>query len=168
MNATEIYKNTKEEANQILTTTDIVTILADFGDVRIGGSYLTNLMYGPDIDITVATNTPRQSAVNFLHTIVEKRLFQKVEYGDFEKYPRKNRRHDHIVVLALEHNSRKWEIEIWFTKEHYKDQIELEEKLIKLPSNTKAQIIEAKYDRDQKGLGKHALSSLEIYKQFVK
>lgn len=167
MNPSDISQRTLEEAKEILSNTKVLDILANYGDVRIGGSFLTGLMLGPDIDITLATDTPRESAVKFVKGIIEKRLFQKVEYGDFEKFPRKNRNQDHIVVLVLEYKNRKWEIEIWFTRHHYEDQIELEEKLIKLPANVKSQIIEAKYKRDQNGLGKHSLSSVEIYKSFL-
>jgi len=168
MNPQQLSKQTLKEAKEILSNTKVLDILANYGDVRIGGSFLTGLMLGPDIDITVATDTPRESAIKFVNEIISKRLFQKIEYGDFEKFPRKNRNQDHIVVLALEYANRKWEIEIWFTRHHYEDQIELEDKLIKLPANIKSQIIEAKYKRDQKGLDKHSLSSVEIYKSFLK
>lgn len=168
MNPQQLSQQTHKEANEILSDTKVLDILANYGDVRIGGSFLTGLILGPDIDITIATNNPRESATKFVNEIIQKRLFQKVEYGDFEKFPRKNRNQDHIVVLVLEYEKRKWEIEIWFTHHHYEDQIELEEKLIKLPANIKSQIIKAKYERDQKGLDKHALSSFEIYKKFLK
>lgn len=124
-------------------------------------------MYGPDIDITVATNSPRESAIKFLNQIINKRSFQKYQYGDFENFPRKNRSRGHIVVLILPFNDRRWEIEIWFTKEHFKGQIKLEEKSKKLSLNTKAKIIRLKAKRQESGLDKHSLSSFDIYKDFI-
>ncbi len=158
---------THEEADTILGSTKIVNLLSKLGNVRVGGSYYTDLMYGPDIDISVATNNPRESAIKFLNHIIKKRVFQKYQYGDFENFPRENRPKAHIIVLILPFNNRRWEIEVWFVKEHSKSQIELEEKLKQLPHETKVKIIEQKAKREKSGIDKHSLSSLDIYKKFI-
>ncbi len=167
MNSKNFSIGTREEADEILNDTKIVSMLSGFGDVRVGGSYYTDLMYGPDIDISIATKDPRKSAIRFLSEIVQKRFFQKYQYGDFEKFPRENRPKAHIVVLILPFRGRQWEIEIWFVKEHSKEQIELEEKLNQLPHEKKAKIIELKAKRDESGMDKHSLSSFDIYKDFI-
>lgn len=158
---------THEEAGTILDSTEIINSLSKLGSVRIGGSYYTNLMYGPDIDISVAINNPRESAIKFLNQIIKKRTFQKYQYGDFENFPRENRPKAHIIVLILPFNARWWEIEIWFVKEHSKSQIELEENLKQLPHETKAKIIELKAKREESSIDKHSLSSFDIYKNFI-
>jgi len=167
MNTLNHSLKTHKEADEILDKTKIIDLLSRFGNVRIGGSYYSDLMYGPDIDITVATDNPRVSAIKFLDQIIAKRLFQKYQYGDFENFPRENRPEAHIVVLILPFNGRKWEVEIWFNKEHSKDQIELEQKLKELPSDKKAEIIKLKAKREESGLDKHSLSSFNIYKDFI-
>jgi len=167
MDPIKLSSKTYNEAKIILDQTEIIDLLSRLGDVRIGGSYYTGLMYGPDIDITVATNDARDSAIKFLNQIISRRSFQKYQYGDFEKFPREKRPKDHIVVLILPLNNRKWEIEIWFRKEHPKDQIELEEKLKALFPDRKAEIIRLKAKREELGLGKHSLSSFDIYKDFI-
>jgi len=167
MSLIDLSIRTHKEAGIILDRTKIVNLLSKLGDVRIGGSYYTNLMYGPDIDIFVATNNPRDSAIKFLNQIIKKRSFQKYQYGDFENFPRKNKPSAHIVVLILPFNNRRWEIEIWFLKEHSESQIKLEEKLKQLPHITKVEIIELKARREKLGIDKHSLSSFDIYKNFI-
>jgi len=167
MDPVEFSKQTKAEAEEILGRTNLLALLGKYGDVRIGGSYFTDLMYGPDIDIAVATDDPRAAAVRFLNDAIEKRVFQKYQYGDFEAFPREHRPTDHIVVLILPFKERTWEIEIWFSKEHPRERTLLEEKLKSLPSETKREIIELKADRERSGLDKHALSSFQIYQKFV-
>jgi hypothetical protein len=167
MNSIIFSNKTHEEADAILVNTKIVSLLSKSGDVRIGGSYYTDLMYGPDIDISVASTNPRESAIKFLNQIIKERSFQKYQYGDFENFPREDRPKSHIVVLILPFNNRRWEIEIWFVKEHPKEQIELEEKLKQLPHETKEKIIELKANRERSGTDKHLLSSFNIYKDFI-
>ena len=167
MNQIKFSIKTRKEADEILGKTKIINLLSQTGNVRVGGSYYTDLMYDPDIDITVATSNPRIAAIGFLNQIINKRSFQKYQYGDFEKYPRKNRPKAHIVVLILTFNNRKWEIEIWFTKKHFKEQIVLEEKLKLLPQNKKAEIIKLKAKREKQGLNKQSLPSFDIYKTFI-
>ena len=167
MNYLEQSKKTKEEANFIFENTKILEILEKFGEYRIGGSYFLDLMYSPDIDINVKTENPRESAINFLSEIISKRLFQKYQYGDFEKFPRKNRPKAHIIVLILELNNRKWEIEIWFDKEFNQENIDFEEKIKALPKEKKELILKKKELREKSGLDKHNLSSFEIYKEVL-
>jgi L-rhamnose isomerase len=167
MNHLETSKQTKLEAEEILNQTKLITLLNKYGEVRVGGSYLTDLMYGPDIDITIATENPREAVVKALNEIINNKICQKYQYGDFETYPRENRPQDHILVLILPFKNRQWEIEIWFTKNHYPEQIELEEKLKNLPLETKEKILELKANRDNSGIDKHTLSSFKIYKDFV-
>ena len=167
MNNLEFSQQTKKEAQEILDSSDVANLLSKFGDVRIGGSFYTDLMYGPDIDVTVVTKTPRDSAIKFLNEVITNKLFQKYQYGDFENFPRKNRPKDHIVVLILPYKDRKWEIEIWFRNISNKEQIELENKLKNLPAETKLQIINKKSDRGIYVLSKHNLSSFEIYQEYV-
>lgn len=167
MNLVKFSSRTQKEAKTILDQTKILDLLSRLGDVRVGGSYYTGLMYGPDIDITIATNNPRKSAIKFLSQIINECSFQKYQYGDFENFPREKRPKGHIVVLILPFNDRRWEIEIWFTKKHFKDQIKLEEKLKQLSPDKKAKIIKLKAKREKSGFDKHQLSSFDIYKDFL-
>ncbi len=59
-------KHTKQIADKILESTDLVTILSKFGDTEIIGSYKYNVMYGPGLDIVVKTNSPRSASFKTL------------------------------------------------------------------------------------------------------
>ncbi len=167
MDTLEQSKQTKSSATKILDQTDLVRRLSKYGDVRIGGSYFTDLMSDADIDVSVAAKDPRGAALGFLNDIINDRVCEKYQYGDFEKFPRENRPKDHIVVLILQYDKRRWEIEVWFSKEHDKEQLSLEERLNSLPSETKRQIIERKCARAKSGQSKHELSSFDIYKDYI-
>ena len=167
MNNIDQSKQTKTDATNILGQTGLIKRLSKYGDARIGGSYFSDLMFDADIDITVATEDPRESAIGFLNEAIKDRMCEKYQYGDFEKFGRDNRPRDHIVVLILSFNSRRWEIEIWFTKEHYVEQLAIEDKLKSLPAETKRTIIDLKHKRAKSGISKHQLSSFDIYRDFL-
>jgi hypothetical protein len=163
----KISKSVHDDAEIILKQTNVINFLENFGEVRIGGSYYTDLMYDYDIDLSVVSSDPRKSAIDFLELIISKKLFQKYQYGDFETFPRENRRKSHIIVLIIPFNGKKWEIEIWFEKEQNTKQVVLEEKLKALPQNIKEEIIKRKIKRGKSGLDKHSLSSYEIYQDYI-
>jgi len=167
MNIVELSKQTREEASKLLQGTQITKLLSTYGDVRVGGSYFSDLMYGPDVDITVVSENPRQAALSFLDEIIQARSFQKYQYGDFEAFPRVNRPKAHIVVLIAPYKNQQWEIEIWFSKELNQENIALEQQLKDLPQDIKAQILTKKHERAQSGIDKNSLSSFDIYKQFI-
>ena len=166
--ATEISKTTSQEAKEILTHSNYIQIVKKYGDLRVGGSFYTGLMYGPDIDFSIASPNPRKAALGFLNEVIQNNFFQKYQYGNFEDHPRQNRLHGHMVVLILEYKGRKWEIETWFLKKHVKAQIAIEEKLYNLSIKDKNKIIELKHKREINGLDKHSLSSHDIYLNFLK
>jgi hypothetical protein len=130
------------------------------------GSYNTGLMTNFDLDINVVTNNKRDSAIYFVNKIISTKKIQKVQFGDFENFPRKNRPQDYIVVLIVEFEGSIWEVEIWFKDVINHVQADLESKLKLLPENIKAKIIEEKLQRD-KNSDKHQLSSFEIYQKYI-
>ena len=167
MNPLKISRQTKSDADEMLASKNLLSILAKYGVTRVGGSYFMDLMFDPDIDIDVATDTPRESATQFLNEVIEAKLFQKYQYGDMENYPRDNRPKDHIIVLILPFNGQKWEIEIWFTRALNPEQATYEQKLKDLPRDKKDEIVAKKAKRSDDGINKHQLSSMDIYRQYV-
>lgn len=161
-------KQVKANADKILSGTNLFDILSDFGQVKMRGAYDLDLMYGPDIDIVVLNDNPRESSVKALQKLIDLRLFQKYEYGDFEKFKRAKRPESFIIVLKVGHENVKWEIEIWFLKEIDKEEIEFIDKLKKiLTPEVRLEILRQKDEREKGGLDKHKLSSFEIYQTFL-
>ncbi|MFC1789958.1 hypothetical protein ACFLZP_00570 [Patescibacteria group bacterium] len=124
-------------------------------------------MYGPDIDIIVETKNIRESSVNALQQIVEKRLFRKIEYGDFVQFPMEKRPEGYILVLKAVVGGVKWEIEVWFLEDASK-QLNYNNFLkSKITEQNRIKILEKKYLRDTSNTSKHKLSSYEIYEQVL-
>jgi hypothetical protein len=167
MKDVELYsKQVKGIADKILSKTDLVNILGEFGEVIVGGSYKYDLMWGPDIDIVVKCEDPRKASKGALQKLIELRLFQKYEYGDFVKFNREDRPESYIMNLRLPYANQKWEIETWFFSKIPENQTD---ELIetKLNEENKITILEMKKKRDESGNTKHQLSSSEIYKRVL-
>lgn len=151
------------QAQRLLRDGEVIETLNKYGKAEITGSYKYDLMYGPDIDIEVISDNPREDSLSALSEFLDKRKFQKYEYGDFKKFPRENRPESFIIVLVQEIDGLKWEIEIWFFKEKDKRNEEFEEELMNLGQEQKMKILGLKHQRKQGKLSKHKVSSYEIY-----
>jgi hypothetical protein len=156
-------------ADEILESSKLIETLKKFGDVHIGGAYELDLMYDGDIDVRVYCDDPRKDSVEALKELIQLRDFQKFQYGDFEKFPRENRPKSFIVVLIVPYQNLKWEIEIWFYQKEDRVKDELIEQLkSEMTLEMKKEILDAKKDRAEKGIPKHGISSVEIYKAILK
>ncbi len=164
----EFSQKTKSDAVALLKRTDLIKILSQFGQVIIGGSYKYDLMWGADIDITVICPDTRQASLAALNNVVQARLAQKYEYGDFVTFKRDKRPESYILNLILPFNDRKWEIEVWFFNRAPDSHQEIDNLMkSKLNEANKLQILKMKEKRDRGGLSKHLLSSVDIYKKVL-
>jgi predicted nucleotidyltransferase len=158
----QVYKNAKS----LLEDVEIIDLFNNLGTVHVVGSYAANLMWDPDIDIVVITDTPQESAIKAINILAKKEKFQKLEFGDFKNHPKKNRPKSFIVNARKEWKGEKWEVETWFIKE-LDDKLEIGEKLKNLNNKDRETIIEKKKQRSLSGGTKHELSSWEIYQDFI-
>lgn len=152
----------KNAATKLLESTGILNILAQFGEVHIVGSYAFDLMTEPDIDLIVVTNNPRKSSEEALAYVSKLHLFQKLEYGDFQKFPREKRPPFFIFNMRTPWEGESFEIETWFLPEAA-DQLAFVEKMKKISPEQKQKILELKLKRKQSGTSKAELSSFDIY-----
>jgi len=158
----------KATAQEILNSTNLIQILSKYGSVIVGGSFKYDLMWGPDIDICVICDDTRQSSILALKEVIDLRLSQKYEYGDFVSFPRDKRPKSYILNLILPFEDQKWEIEVWFFEKYPEQQSEIDNLIAeKLTDETKQTILEMKKQRDESGNNKHQVSSTEIYKQIL-
>lgn len=164
----EYSKKTKLDATSLLNKTNLVSILEDFGEVVIGGSFKYDLMWGTDIDIMVLSSDTRKSSIEALNKVIESKLAQKYEYGDFVTFKRDKRPESYILNLIIPFNDRKWEIEIWFFNEILSTQKEIDDLMAsKLNEENRLTILKMKEERERVGITKHSLSSVEIYKKVL-
>lgn len=164
----EYSNQVKRDAQELIESTDLINHLNQFGEVIIGGSFYYDLMWGPDIDILIICDDPRAKSVAALKQLVDLRLFQKYEYGDFVKFKRENRPEAYILNLILPFHNQKWEIEIWFASEYPESRRKIDDLIkLKLDDESKRNILEMKKSRQEKGIDKHSLASVDIYKQVL-
>lgn len=164
----EYSKKTKLDATSLLNKTNLVSILEDFGEVVIGGSFKYDLMWGTDIDIMVLSSDTRKSSIEALNKVIESKLAQKYEYGDFVTFKRDKRPESYILNLIIPFNDRKWEIEVWFFEEIPSSQKEIDSLMSsKLNEENRLTILKMKEERERNGMSKHSLSSMEIYKKVI-
>ena len=166
MTEAEIYSGkVKKEAEKLLETTNLLDVLSKYGQVIVNGSFKYDLMWGPDIDVIVICKDTRKTSLDALKKVIDLRLFQKYEYGDFEKFKRKNRPESYIINMVLPFEGQKWEIETWFFEEKPKSQEETDELIKnKLNKENKKIILEIKKKREEENVTKHKISSIDIYK----
>lgn len=168
-NVIKYSEKIKQQADALLDCTKVLDVLGAFGEVNIGGAYELDLMYDPDIDIRVYCENPREASVAALEQFVSQRNFQKYQYGDFEKFNRENRPKSFIIVLIIPFEGLKWEIEIWFYgKDEKKDDSMAQKLKTNMTEDIKREILEAKLERNEKGITKHELSSMQIYEEVLK
>lgn len=164
----EYSKKIKQDADELLQTTGLINSLKEFGEVVIGGSYKYDLMWDPDIDMVVICDDPRTKSVEALHKMVDLRLFQKYEYGDFAKFKRQDRPESYIVNLILPFCGQKWEIEVWFMEEYPPEQIGMDELMkYKLNDKNRKTILQMKKSRAESGYSKHDSGSIDIYRRVL-
>jgi hypothetical protein len=164
MDVIEFSQKTKQEAQSLLKQGNVLTVLSKHGRVVLSGAYKHDLMWGPDIDITVTSNDPEKSSVNALLEFIEQRNFQKYQLGDFIKFSREDRPKGMIVVLIQEYKGRKWEIEIWFQKALSESDSYFDKLLTSASEEQRKIILEIKNQRENSHISKHALRSGTIYK----
>ncbi|MCX6823598.1 MAG: hypothetical protein NT085_00520 [candidate division SR1 bacterium] len=166
-NILEASKQTKIIASNLLKEKNILKTLSLVGTPLIIGSYALDLMVDPDIDIVVQTNFPKKKAKEALDIFIEKETVQKYEFGDFVKFPRKNRPEGYIVNLRIEYEGIKREIEIWFLGniDIYKKQLDTYKS--KINEDNRLKILNAKQERNTLGQTKHNKSSIEIYDKIL-
>ena len=164
----EFSKKTKADAVSLLDQTNLIDILKKYGEVTISGSFKYDLMWGADLDIIVICKDTRKSSMEALNQVIEAKLAQKYEYGDFVTFKRDKRPQSYILNLILAFNNRKWEVEIWFFDKIPADQNEINSLMkSKLNEKNKLAILKMKEKREKIGLTKHSLSSVDIYKKIL-
>jgi len=159
----EYSNEIKREADEILKDTGIFDTLSMFGTPHIIGSYAMNLMYNPDIDIVVEAKDLHGASMKALQTLVSGGCFEKIEYGDFVKFPRTHRPSGYILVLKTTRKDIKWEIEVWFLIESTRERCDVSHVCALLTPELRRTVLEFKQKMQERNISKHEISSEDIY-----
>ncbi|MGD8744533.1 MAG: hypothetical protein PVJ52_02990 [Candidatus Woesebacteria bacterium] len=164
MDVIKFSRKTKQEAESLLQYGDVLKVLSKHGEVVLSGSYQYDLMYGPDIDLSVLSDNPEKDSYQAFLDFIKQRKFQKYQLGDFSRFPREGRPKDIIVVLIHEYKGRRWEIEIWFKMSVSEHDKYFEKLISRATEEQKKIILELKHQREEEDISKHKLDSATIYK----
>lgn len=115
----------KDEVDKILSESELVEILSQYGEVKIGGSYALDLMLRPDIDIFVITDKHDWEKVLKVTTdLMTKRYFREVcfvNWVDFDGNTKKDFMKGYYFQPLVQIGESFWKIDLWLTtKEYYK------------------------------------------------
>jgi hypothetical protein len=164
----EYSQKIKSTAQKLLDETNLIQILSKYGQVMIGGSFKYDLMWGPDIDIVVLCDDTRKASLSALEELLDLRLFQKYEYGDFVKFSRDGRPRSYIMPLILPFDGQKWEVEVWFFEDYPSSQLEIDNLVTdNITDDLKRIILSMKKQREELCETKHKISSTDIYKKVL-
>lgn len=167
MDVLKFSNETKQTADELLKYGNVLETLAKYGNPVVTGSYKYDLMYGPDIDIIVLSDNPQETSFGALKDFIGQRNFRKYQLGDFVKFPIDGRPQGFIVVLILEFQGRKWEIEIWFKTYLTEDDKYFDKLLSTISPEFRKIILEIKNQRENAGLLKNKLRTATIYEGVV-
>ena len=108
----------KKRADQLLEQTGIIEDLQQFAEVHLGGAYAGNVMFDPDIDITVVRDEEysAEETLDILKHLYLKGTFRSYFIkGDWEdrrkgaEFPR-----GHYIGLKQRLDGEKWVVDVWF------------------------------------------------------
>ena len=118
MNDTHINanaRNLREEASKVLNKEGLLTLLQDYGDTRVIGSYTLDTMTWRDIDISM--KLPDAKDVMLFFTIGKgiAKMFQITKMSFSNHYIRNFPGYDHGLYWGIQllYDQQEWKIDLW-------------------------------------------------------
>jgi len=111
----------RQQADSVLETSGICSILCAMGDVELVGSYSLGLLVRPDIDIIVTSESPERSvAVEATKRILDRGYFQSLVFIDHSTFRgRLDAEMDakgfywHLDVPEFDFDQQ-WKVDVWY------------------------------------------------------
>jgi hypothetical protein len=167
-NAKSHSASLKQEADKLLESTKLNSLLEQFGIVDLGGSYAYDLMVDRDLDFGVAVEaiTPEVRA-----EIAQLFASQSWMYGmnmtdraNFKPLSHLKAPRALYLGLTIPFPEERWNVDIWFTIGDELPEDELTQMISKATQEQKDIILEIKYDLLQSGRKEKGITSAEVYK----
>lgn len=162
-----------QEGAEILQTTQIEKILAEFGDVHLGGSYVYCTMVDRDLDFDVML--PSSVPLNIeTRAHIGKRLLsldrlRSLQMTDVYHFPEGSKHAIEGIWYGLTFISsstkERWNVDIWFMAPGSKSEADpvLTEKLYNLSDDQRQTIINIKESALQAGTKEKGVTSTRVY-----
>jgi hypothetical protein len=156
----------KQEADRLLDETNLHTLLQQFGEVILGGSYSYDLMVDPDLDFGLAVEaiSPEVRA-KVAETFAGQPWAHKVKLADttnFESQTETGMPKGLYMGLCIPFSGRYWNIDVWFMVAEHVGKDPLAKRMEEATEEQKAVMLQIKYDliKSVQNLGRSIQSSL--------
>lgn len=159
-------KRLKCDADQLLASSDLISILSRHGEVKLVGSYPARLMVHGDIDAHIVKKSAftKAEVIRILTSIIAETTFTSYFFGDWCKSGKdSNFPHGYYIGLKVVYKGRKWKIDLWFLDERQQNRNDRERLNIgdiKLTPAQKSTILRLKQYRNGLGL---TISGQKVY-----
>lgn len=122
-------KRLKGDADQLLASSGILSILGRHGEVKLIGSYPVGLMANGDIDAHIIRKKmfTKVEVLEILTAVIANTMFTSYSFGDWYKsgndpdFP-----HGYYIGLKKVYRGRKWKIDLWFLDQAQQHRIDRE------------------------------------------
>jgi len=139
-------KKFKREADGLLEESKLLDILSKYGEVKLTGSYVYNLMMSGDIDIEVYGDFTREKAQGILNDLISRTSFTGYMFFDWVKYEQPKWPKGYYIGFKqiMPGHQNQWKIDIWFMKENRNNSDKYFDKLSNIDDETKEIILKLK------------------------
>lgn len=163
-------KEQKAQAKKLLTESQLIQQLQQFGDVGYSGSYAYNLMLNPDIDLhLVLKEYSKDTASKVLNTLMEQDWWNSYTFADWTQdrfrlpqwqwLPK-----GYYLNVRADFGGARWKVDIWLLdKDRYKGDY-LAEKMSKVTEDERLAILRIKEARESKRVN---TGSYDIYSAVI-
>ena len=136
----------KTDADQLLGDSKLLDILSKYGEVKLTGSYVYDLMMSGDIDIEVYGDFSREKAQDILNDLISNTEFTGYMFFDWVKYEQPKWPKGYYIGFKqiMPGYLSQWKIDIWFMKENRNGSDKYLDKLNNIDNKTKETILKLK------------------------
>lgn len=158
----------KEEANKLLESTNLKSLLAQFGEVELGGSYNYDLMVDRDLDFGIAIEsvTPEIRA-RITSLFASQPWAYSVKMTDrvnFEPLSNLGAPRGLYLGLTIPFPKERWNIDVWFIVTQNLPEDDMAKLIANATNEQKDTVLEIKYELMKSGQKQKGLTSSEVYK----
>jgi|GEM_PF-511435 len=122
-------KRLKGDADQLLASSGLLSILDRHGEIKLSGSYPAGLMVNGDIDVHIVRKKMFTKAEirKILTSIIANTMFTSYFFGDWYKSGKDpNFPHGYYMGLKKVYHGQKWKVDLWFLDQAQQDRIDRE------------------------------------------
>lgn len=150
------------DASALLTKSNLISVLEEFGQIYMTGSFHHGLMTNPDIDLYLTSpHASREQAKEVLNRLIDQGFWNAYFFGDWVRFRVPDLPEGYYIGLKHTFHRKRWKVDIWSLPCVPEEQVQLNRMLENsLTDTNRLLILEIKQWRDTSKLD---ISSTLIY-----